>query len=262
LDTMYYWQIVARNSQQETSQSPIWSFRTAGDSPPFAPTILNGPPQAGPGIDLEFSTVAPDPEGDDVYYQWDWGDGNLSEWLGPYLFGQQTVTTHKWALNGTYDIRVHARDALGKESAWSSVFPIAISRQIQFQNLLQGYLYFNFWIFFDKTYGYIYSLDQLDMALVISTGELKVEAIGSGTVRTVIFELSNQIFQDEQLNITITNLTGNYFETYFTPLTGFYQVTMRAFDAEGRLVDRIVQPHVAFYVHQFMLLKQLFGGRS
>jgi hypothetical protein len=260
LDTMYYWQIVARNSQQETNQSPIWSFTTADDSPPFAPVILDGPPVAGPGIDLEFATVAPDPEGDQVYYQWDWGDGgNLSEWLGPYAFGEQIKTIHQWAQNGSYDIRVHARDALGKEGDWSSVFPIAISPQIHFINLAPGFLYFNFFVF-DRTYGYVYSLDQLDMALVISTGGLTAKATGSDSVRTVIFEMANLFFIDERWNTTSTNLTGNYFEGFFTLITGFYQSTVTAYDADGRVIDRATRQYVAFYEHHFVLLKQLIGG--
>jgi PKD domain len=258
LDTMFYWQIVARNSQQETNQSPIWSFTTADDSPPFAPVILNGPPAAGPGIDLEFATVAPDPEGDQVYYQWDWGDGNISEWLGPYAFGEQTKTYHQWAQNGSYDIKAHARDPLGKESDWSSIFHIAISPQIHFENLAPGFLYFNFWIF-DQTYGYVNALDQLDMAFVISTGGLTIKATGSDSVRTVIFEIANRFFTDERWNATTTNLTGNYFEGGFTLITGFYQSTVTAYDADGRLIDRATRENIGFYVHQFIILKQLLG---
>lgn len=261
MNTLYYWKIVARNSQQETTQSPIWSFMTAGDSPPFAPVILNGPPVAGPGIDLEFATVAPDPEGDQVYYQWDWGDGNISEWLGPYAFGEQTKTYHQWAQNGSYNIRVHAKDTFGIVGGWSSNFNIAISPQIDFINLNPGYLYFNFWVF-DQAYGYVYSLDELQMALVISTGGLTVKATGSDSVRTVIFEMANRLFTDERWNTTSTNLTGNYFEGEFILLTGIYASTVTAYDAEGRLIDRATRQYVTFYQHQFLVLKQIFGGRT
>jgi hypothetical protein len=259
LNTTYYWQIVAHNDEQLTNQSPVWLFTTADNSPPFRPVILDGPPEAGRGIDLEFATVAPDPEGDKVFYQWDWGDGNYSDWLGPYTFGEQTKTTHQWAENGTYNIRVRAQDELGKQGEWSSAFNITISPQIHFMNLNPGFLYLIFFTF-DKTYGYIYALDVLGMALVISTGGLTVNATGADSVRTVIFEMANRFLTDEQWNVTSNNITGNSFKGLFVPNNGLYEVTARAYDEDGRLVDRVQRSYVAYYEWQFNLIKQIFGG--
>lgn len=259
LNTTYYWQIVAYNSQQETNQSPVWSFTTAGDSPPFSPTILKGPTVAGSNIDLEFTTVAPDPEGDQVFYQWDWGDGNISEWFGPFAFGEQVKTTHLWADNGTYDIRVRARDVSGEESTWSSAYQIAISPQIQFMNMRPGYLYFVFFVF-DKTYGYVHSLDELDLALIITTGGMTVNASASDAVHSVIFEMEGRILDTAQWNTTGVEMSGNYFEGAFVLQNGLYIATATAYDVNGCVIDRVVRPYVAYYTWQFNILKQLLGN--
>jgi len=258
-NTTYYWQIVAHNSQQESTSGPIWSFITAGNQPPFKPVVLDGSPTAGPGIPLEFTTVAADPEGDQVFYQWDWDDGNLSEWLGPYEFGEHTLTTYQWAQNGSYDIKVRARDILGKQSGWSATYNITIASQIQLLNCKSGYLYLRF-LTFDKTYGYIYSLDLLGMALIISTGGMTVDATGSDSVRTVIFQMKNRFLEDQQWNATSNNLSGTSFQGYFILNDGLYETTASAYDAQGRLIDRATRQYVIYYEWKFTLLKQLLGG--
>lgn len=259
LNTTYFWQIVAHNSLQESTPGPIWSFITAADSPPFEPVVLDGPTNAGRGVDLKFETVAPDPEGDQVYYQWNWGDGNISDWLGPYAFGEHTETTHQWAENGSYNITVRAKDPYGKQSGWSSIYHITIASQIQFTNCKPGYLYLKFFIF-DKTYGYIYALDLQNMALIISTGGMTVGATGSESVRKVIFEMKNRFFVDEQWNVTSNNLTGNSFDGSFSLTSGLYETSVTAYDANGRLIDRATRQYVLYYQLQFIILKQILGG--
>jgi hypothetical protein len=258
LNSMYYWQIVSHNNLQESTSGPIWNFITAGNSPPFKPTVLDGPPKAGKGIPLEFSTVAPDPEGDNVSYQWDWGDGNVSDWFGPYEFGERTSATHEWADNGSYDIKVRARDDSGKLSGWSKVYNVTIAPQVQLSNCKPGYLYFVF-LTFDKTYGYIYSLDLLGVSLIISTGGMRVDAAGSDSVRTVIFEMQNKFLEDQRWNATSNNQTGTAFEGYFYLNDGVYETTASAYDDAGRLIDRATRSYVIYYEWKFVLLKQLLG---
>jgi len=262
LNTTYFWQIVAYNSQLESTQGPIWSFITASNQPPFKPKVLDGPPTAGPGISLKFTTVAPDPEGDQVFYQWDWGDGNISDWFGPYEFGEHAETTYQWAQNGSYDIKVRARDINGKQGDWSLVYHISITPQIHFMNLKQGYLYLIF-LTFDKTYGYIHSLDLLGMSLIISAGGvgMSVHATGSDSVKTVIFEMKNRFFEDQQWNATCNNLTGNSYEGTFMLSDGLYETTASAYDDSGRLIDRATRQYVIYYEWKFTLLKQLLGGQ-
>jgi hypothetical protein len=66
-----------------------------------------------------YSSSTTDPESDGLYYIWDWGDGNFSEWIGPYASGNTVSTQKSWPEQGNYSIRIKARDSHGHESEWS-----------------------------------------------------------------------------------------------------------------------------------------------
>jgi hypothetical protein len=53
-----------------------------------------------------------------LYYLFDWGDGNNSDWLGPFDPG---MTNYVWNFPGEYLLRWKARDINGSETPWSSV---------------------------------------------------------------------------------------------------------------------------------------------
>lgn len=256
LETTYYWQIIAYKGN-ESFQSPVWTFTTASNQPPLQPMIFSGPSAAGRGIYLNFSTASPDPEGDQVYYQWDWGDGNMSDWLGPYAFGERAVTTYHWMRNGSYDIKVRAKDSQEKEGAWSVTHHITIARQIELGNIKQGYIYFNFFGF-DQAYGYIYSLDLLGISMILSTGGYTVNASTSNAVHHVTFEMANRFILSDRWTSTDDNATDGS-EGYFALTTGFYQTTAYAYDANGTLIDRYTRDYVFFYKVTFDVLKAILN---
>ena len=99
-----------------------WISRcTAPNSPPNTNNIT-GPEYGRPNIDYTFCYTSVDPEMDDLFYIWDWGDGTFSEWLGPFASGEQMCATHSWSEEGIYEIRVKSRDLYGFESDWSDPF--------------------------------------------------------------------------------------------------------------------------------------------
>lgn len=67
------------------------------------------------------------PDAASYYCQWNWGDGSISQWLGPYAAGETASASHAWSEKGTYDIRIKVKDDAGQESAWSDPHPIMIS---------------------------------------------------------------------------------------------------------------------------------------
>jgi hypothetical protein len=73
-----------------------------------------------------YTTSTTDPDGDQVFYRWDWGDGSYSDWLGPYDSGATIDTIHKWTIKGSFSIKVKAKDSNGHESSWSSPLPITM----------------------------------------------------------------------------------------------------------------------------------------
>ena len=93
--------------------------------PPNTPSIT-GPTHWVPNVECTFHTATIDPDGDDVYYWLDWGDGNNSGWLGPYTSGLTIAVTYSWSEFGTYDVKVKAKDTNGAMSDWSQPLTITI----------------------------------------------------------------------------------------------------------------------------------------
>jgi hypothetical protein len=89
--------------------------------------IISGPTSGTINHEYDFS-VGPitDPDGDFFSCKWDWGDGNISDWLGPYSSGQIANASHAWTHTGVYQLRAKCKDQFGAESNWSAPFTIAI----------------------------------------------------------------------------------------------------------------------------------------
>jgi len=104
---------------------PALQITEGTNQPPEKPTIPSGPTSGSTGVNYAFTTSTTDPDGDQVYYKWDWGN-NISDWLGPYTSGQSVATTHKWLDVGDYQIKVQAKDSNDLESAWSDTITIHI----------------------------------------------------------------------------------------------------------------------------------------
>jgi hypothetical protein len=86
-----------------------------------------------------------------------------------------------------------------------------------------------------------------------------VDAAGSDSVRTVVFEMQNKFLEDQRWNATSTNETGGVFEGYFYLNDGLYETTAYAYDSADRLIDRATRSYVIYYEWKFILMKQLLG---
>jgi hypothetical protein len=106
------------------------SFVLTGGSanqPPVTPPAPTGPTSGSTGVSYSFSATTTDPDGDDIYFMFDWGDGNQSSWLGPYSSGGTATASHAWASAGSYAVTVKAKDTNGAESGWSPAHAITIT---------------------------------------------------------------------------------------------------------------------------------------
>ena len=92
-----------------------------GNRPPQAPTIPKGPESAYVGQTVEFSTSSYDPDGDELEFMFDWGDGNQSDW-------GDAVRTWVYDVEGLLSVKARARDDKGKASNWSVPASIRIER--------------------------------------------------------------------------------------------------------------------------------------
>ncbi|HDS59276.1 MAG TPA: PKD domain-containing protein [Thermoplasmatales archaeon] len=95
---------------------------------PYTPEPPTGEGRGRKGQSYAYTAVTTDMEGDDVYYQWDWGDGSQSDWLGPYSSGEPCTLNHTWTDTGVYAITVRARDEAGSVSEWSDPLRVTMPR--------------------------------------------------------------------------------------------------------------------------------------
>jgi hypothetical protein len=89
----------------------------------------DGPTDGQYDKEHSYRTVSTDDNADKIYYQWDWGDGQKSEWLGPYDSGMPCTAVHSWYIQGSYLIKkVKAQDSWGFESIWSEELTIRMKK--------------------------------------------------------------------------------------------------------------------------------------
>ena len=93
------------------------------NSPPPAPNQPSGPTEGTTGEVYTYTTdVVVDPDGDDVEYFFDWGDGNDSSWVA------EPTADYTWMSAGSFAVKVKARDIpYGEESDWSPELEVTIS---------------------------------------------------------------------------------------------------------------------------------------
>lgn len=95
------------------------------NEPPDKPEI-SGPSYGKCGQRYEYTASTTDIENNQIYFQFDWGDGNCSDWVGPCSSGEPYVESYIWSTKGHYSIRVKAKDVFGAESVWSDPLRITI----------------------------------------------------------------------------------------------------------------------------------------
>ena len=107
------------------SSPPSDSFEVTatspGDDPPLTPDAPLGPDSGLVGVSYTFRTSTTDADNDSLAFQFDWGAGDTSNWLGPLLADETLSVSHSWSAPGTYGIHVQAKDinGFGVTSGWS-----------------------------------------------------------------------------------------------------------------------------------------------
>lgn len=93
-------------------------------TPPEKPDIPNGQTNGIAGIEYIYTVATTDFEGNNIRYGWDWGDGSLIEWSNYYNSGESCAMSHTWISNGSYNVRVIAKDVPGAASEWSDALTV------------------------------------------------------------------------------------------------------------------------------------------
>ncbi len=113
--------VTGGRSDPETGFFDGWLIKMKAfeNNPPDKPDRPSGKKKIMPGAKYTYKTSTADSDGDQVYYLWDWGDGNKSEWLGPYNSTEVCEADNYWEKDGTYNITVMAKDSYGAEGEWA-----------------------------------------------------------------------------------------------------------------------------------------------
>jgi hypothetical protein len=112
----------------------------SANHPPAVPAAPTGPDTGVTNLDYTFTATTTDPDGDNVSFMFDWGDGTFSPWVGPYASGGTGSAQHAWTAAGTFAVKVKAKDTFGAESTWSAAHSIVITEApvLKVQNITGG----------------------------------------------------------------------------------------------------------------------------
>lgn len=130
-DTVWSWELPAIEP---------WNAYMFFSSPPNTPTIT-GPAKGKIKVPTSYDLSATDPDGDNVLFYVDWGDGK-TEWKGASASGAVLTASHTWSEKGDYTIRVKAADIYGSETDWATL-PVTMPYVPPFISFLQ-YLCYRF----------------------------------------------------------------------------------------------------------------------
>jgi hypothetical protein len=121
---------------------PSLSFATyEGLSKPSVPNAPVGPSTSNQSEVETFWTSVEGSILDGIYVQWDFGDGTLSDVLGPYVPSEQLSVQHAWDIPGEYVVKAKAINAIGDESDWSEPLLVHVSGPIVSVQSISGGLF-------------------------------------------------------------------------------------------------------------------------
>ena len=131
---------------EDPTWAPFWAYYVdetiaaapQSNSAPNTPNPPSGPTTGIANVEYTYSGNTTDPNGDNIYYLFDWGDGTDSGWLGPYPSGDMVEADHAWAFGGTYDVKLKAKDDT-VDSPWSDPLTVQITGpNLELQNVKGG----------------------------------------------------------------------------------------------------------------------------
>jgi len=83
-------------------------------NPPSKPT-LDGPTKLKKDTEYPYTFLSVDPDGDDVLYNVEWGDGASTGWIS------ETTASHTWTTKAKFIIRCQAKDTYGALSEYTEL---------------------------------------------------------------------------------------------------------------------------------------------
>jgi len=203
------------------------------NQPPGSP-LVNGTPALAVGFDGKYTAVSNDNELDPVYYRWDFGDGNMTSWFGPYESGEPMTIRYNWSIEGTFPVRVKAKDITQLESEWSDPLLVTVADQITAANINEGYIYLRF-IDENASFIYISLLNDLGISIMLGADNLYLSADTTDHVVAINFEVVNYVWGDNESFLDEDGSDG--FSTVILLPSGIWSILISAYNEAGELID-------------------------
>lgn len=105
----------------------VYTIMVEKNSPPYTPSTPSGPSNGTVGNSYSFNTSTTDPDGDDIAYRIDFGDGNITDWTAFQPSGTTVSMSHSYSVAGTYYVSAQAKDTYGATSGWSIGHEIVVT---------------------------------------------------------------------------------------------------------------------------------------
>jgi outer membrane protein assembly factor BamB len=98
----------------------LYAIGVLDSNAPTAPTII-GKIKGKVEKSYDYLFRSTSPIGNDVFYQIDWGDGSITDWIGPYSSGESITVNHSWSDKGNYTIKARAKDIDNLWGPWGEL---------------------------------------------------------------------------------------------------------------------------------------------
>jgi len=207
---------------------------TEKEMPPSQPEKPEGPTIGKTNTTYSYETLSSDPEGDDIKYLFDWGDGS-KEWTLPCHSGIVLSISHSWDEEGTYSIKVMASDEKGAESEWSEEMAVTLAdRHIVDQRQVK-----QDWIFLVNNTRWC---AQSFVPTVNKLSKIELAAAGWDPDRSITVSVRGSLDGPDMTAAEITmNATGwdtvwtsfDFPSVTVTPGSTYYMVCRSSFDGWG-----------------------------
>ena len=122
----YRIKVKAKDSKgAESEWSPELTVQMAQNNVPRTPDTPSGTTQGIAGEEYSYLTnTVTDPDGDDITYEFNWGDGDTTTGL------TTPSATHIWTSKGNFNVKVRAKDEYGAASEWSGELAVYMDNNI------------------------------------------------------------------------------------------------------------------------------------
>jgi outer membrane protein assembly factor BamB len=108
---------------EDAELSPYGYLHAFGILDPNTPTtpIITGTIKGKIEKTCNYTFTSTSPLANNLFYQIDWGNGTLTDWLGPYNSGEPVTLSHSWSEKGNYTIRARAKDTDNRWGPWGQL---------------------------------------------------------------------------------------------------------------------------------------------